>query len=371
MTLPSHNLSGLVPDQVPGSETSLSTVGRRRQGSARQSTRVYSSSLEILRDYYGAERIPKPSKLALKDVKASAHIKPEEFEEILKLAQSDLTLDRTLAILMLCFRKELAQVSSSDLATCAKAVLKIHPAFQASEVQRELTSSSASLPSIEVCKMLLGQSYVALLSSGFQPRTVRGAAKRCRQNAFWCFILAVYQPGSISECGLVEHLTATIWAPSGTASKQRVDFKLLQRIRDQAAVGTICRVLESNAQYERIGASAARREAAELLTLCKNLEASLSLSRAELSNALAGITQLRDQLAHEREEQANQQAGMRDSHEQARSRILSKIRQDLELLDDGLKAIQRDPPLVQVMIDHAERVLLSLRTELKRFQEAD
>jgi hypothetical protein len=53
-----------------------------------------------------------------------------------------------------------------------------------------------------------------------------------------------------------------------------------------------------------------------------------------------------------------------DSREQMRARLVRRLRADIELLDDGLTALDRDPPKIHVTQDHISRVLQSLRAEL-------
>lgn len=47
--------------------------------------------------------------------------------------------------------------------------------------------------------------------------------------------------------------------------------------------------------------------------------------------------------------------------EQLRATTIRKIEAEVDLLQDGLSAIRRDPPKVHVMDDHAERAIDGLR----------
>jgi hypothetical protein len=44
------------------------------------------------------------------------------------------------------------------------------------------------------------------------------------------------------------------------------------------------------------------------------------------------------------------------------------LTRELELLDEGMLAIKREPPKVHVMVDHGERAMGGLRDEIKSLQ---
>ena len=64
----------------------------------------------------------------------------------------------------------------------------------------------------------------------------------------------------------------------------------------------------------------------------------------------------------------NAKAHWKDDYEQLRGQVLRRLNDELPLLVDGLHALRRDPPKVHIMIDHAERAIEGLESEVKRLR---
>jgi hypothetical protein len=64
-------------------------------------------------------------------------------------------------------------------------------------------------------------------------------------------------------------------------------------------------------------------------------------------------------------------AHLRDDIELLRTRVLRRLKADVELLELGLEGLRRPEPKVHVMMDSAERVADALRKEIKNLQGGD
>ena len=112
-----------------------------------------------------------------------------------------------------------------------------------------------------------------------------------------------------------------------------------------------------------VAAQAAERRAGLRV---QELVGELERAGAELTEARETSKSLVEALEHERRAGADERAGLKDDYQRLRGTVLRRLRADLSLLGDGLHALQRDPPKVNIMRDHAERVLDSLREEAER-----
>jgi hypothetical protein len=74
-------------------------------------------------------------------------------------------------------------------------------------------------------------------------------------------------------------------------------------------------------------------------------------------------------LQAERRDHEHTRAHLQDDFEQLRTRLLRRIKSEVNLLTEGLHALRRDPPKVHVMEDHAERALDALRKAVKELED--
>ena len=61
----------------------------------------------------------------------------------------------------------------------------------------------------------------------------------------------------------------------------------------------------------------------------------------------------------------------RDDYSRLSGRLLRSLRADVVLLNEGLHALRRDPPKINVMTDHSERVLDGLRKEINALEQGE
>lgn len=91
-------------------------------------------------------------------------------------------------------------------------------------------------------------------------------------------------------------------------------------------------------------------------------------SRTALSNAETSISQLQDKVAQAVRDHQTAVTHLRDDFERLRTRVLRRLSRELDLLDEGMGAIRREPPRLHVMLDHGERATSGLREEIKNLE---
>ena len=63
---------------------------------------------------------------------------------------------------------------------------------------------------------------------------------------------------------------------------------------------------------------------------------------------------------------ADELSRLRDAYESLRGLTIRRLRQEISLLSDGLHALNQPTPKIHVMVDHAERAIDGLKSELAR-----
>ncbi|MBM3852376.1 MAG: hypothetical protein FJ399_04380 [Verrucomicrobia bacterium] len=148
-------------------------------------------------------------------------------------------------------------------------------------------------------------------------------------------------------------------------------LRALAEVKDPAPLLAVASAFVEDAQQQRRFAEDAHaREGAALVRL-EELEAHASELAAKLAEQRAAYGALTERLATEQREHQNTVSHLKDDYERLRSRILRRLTRELELLDEGMLALRRDPPKVHVMADHGDRAIAGLRDEIRALQSED
>ncbi len=102
----------------------------------------------------------------------------------------------------------------------------------------------------------------------------------------------------------------------------------------------------------------------------ENMSKNLTEAEQSLKELKTKVVCLEEKSKQERKTHATETAHMKDNYEQLRGRVLRRLKEELSLLEEGLYALQRDPPKVHVMVDHADRAIGSLKREMEKLRES-
>jgi hypothetical protein len=145
-------------------------------------------------------------------------------------------------------------------------------------------------------------------------------------------------------------------------------LRAITDIDDPVGAGLICADFKRRTD-EQVRAAETSRRAADA--------AALELRRVvtELQNAGTVIADLESRIATLKYEAEAEMASariaqthLRDDMETLRTRLLRRLKEDVQLLSDGLIALTRVPPKIDVMTDHAERAIEALKREIKKLE---
>lgn len=191
--------------------------------------------------------------------------------------------------------------------------LRLHPAFRVSPISDVLNSEPHSIPEYAFSD-LASQDYESLPWSR-DIEINRAGLLRCKENAVYCILVWYHFTRRKSERG------------EQAIAREHALEKELASTGEKLAVY----------QNENVGLMTRNRE------LERNIEAMIQSHRNEILN-------------------------LEDNYESLRGQVRGYLGREISLLGDGLRALRRKPPKVHVMIDHAERVVDGLKSQIERLK---
>lgn len=325
---------------------------------------------DLLREAYGTKR--KRVALGKADVEAMQSApKPEtaQREELLRLAASDRTLERTRELLLLSVERLGHHPLAGQIRDFVREVLRRHPAYQAPSLHGVLENLPEAAADDTAVEALASQPFVQFRwPEGMQPLTKSELAAG-RVAAVHCLLLWMRETRGTTLDRIPRYLHSAFWAPM--ASRQKSDGKMLRALmlaRDREALGIACGMLEDKVRDKTRDAAAARAAEEKALARASQLQSHLDETSAQLEAEKASNKALGEQIERERREHENEKAHLRNDYEELRGRMLRRLRQEVTLLDEGLHALKKQPPKTHVMEDHAERAIHGLKGEIERIK---
>ncbi len=167
----------------------------------------------------------------------------------------------------------------------------------------------------------------------------------------------------------VQSLFVHVWKDEAKQRTSASDaWRHLLDLRDPVLPGVIAGAFVDEVLRQQHLAAGATVKLAREQKRSDDLASELAALRAALSNAETSISQLQERLAQAVSDHQTAVTYLRDDFERLRTRVLRRLSRELELLDDGMGAIRREPPRLHVMLDHGERVTFGLREEIKNLE---
>lgn len=331
---------------------------------------------DLLRVAYGdsSKRLnPKSTEIAA--MRSAPKLEPSEREEILALASSDRTLERTSELMLLSLERFNGTALSDQVEDFVREALRHHPAFFEKSVAVALENHSGEPCEEGAVRTLASQSYLALTWPEGTPLLNKKEAEQLRMNTLWCLFLL---RGTSLE-RILHLLQSNVWAPAASHHKDdQQKLKALMNVRDAAGIAIVCSVIEKQVRERNQQVAAARRAEERATGRAEGLEKEIeSLKRqiedaeAQIEDAKAQIDRLTEEISSARRAHEDEQAHMRNNYEELRGRVMRRLREEVSLLNEGLHALRRDPPKVHVMLDHAERAIDALKREMDRITGDD
>ena len=282
----------------------------------------------------------------------------QESDDILNQTVADRTLKRTLQLTLLGIGIDPSPVTD-QIGKFVHEVLRRHPAFT------EESLAEVEGPAIEA---LASRDYGELSwpDSGKLIAKERG---QCRENAVKCLLLWFRMMREVPVERVHHYLAESLWESAvGRVNTDAGRLRVLMSTRDPAAAQIATGILRRQALEQSERADAAQIRESRATKRVEELEEALAKIQAKLATSQAEVDTFRKELERERKEHADNRAHFQDDYENLRGGVIGRLTTELSLLDEGLRALLREPPKVHVMVDHAERVIDGLKSERERLR---
>lgn len=254
-------------------------------------------------------------------------------------------------------------------------VLLGHPFFSQPGVEAAVRNLDDAPTPAEVLKVLAA-SDKKLLAADVVDLMKASEIEQLRLNAVNCMAVWLADVKSLAIPALSDALFLALWRPRAMElGHETARLRALTEIEELAGVGLVCEEYRRQAVERLAQADMATREAAGLKERVQLLER--QLAEAQEASVTQAAAMAASEAAHATALAAlkvnteNEAAHLRDDIELLRTRVLRRLKADVDLLELGLEALRRPEPKVHVMMDSAERVADALRKEIKNLQGDD
>ena len=344
----------VITGQIPTSQDSDSNQMVRTKSSPIKSVRQL-----IEQVYSGTLKSKKFSKSELAGMRQMPALSDEEINELVKMTNEDRTLRYTFILFDNVVKNQNESFTVTEqIGKFAKAKLESHPAFKGHKLHS---------PVDNVMQFIANFNRYEKLRWPDESQLKRNEVKVCWTNAISCFLVWLMAFNKTPFERILEYLLNYKWKPSARQSKTDADkVLLLTKARELESLAISNEVLHKDVSNQKKRAESAElaneRSQNEVMLLKKKLRD----RQLMLSDTQKEAESLRLKLENEYQERANDNAHLKDDIETLRGRVLRRLNDELVLLEEGLKALRRNPPKIEVMVDHAERAIDGLKSECER-----
>lgn len=196
-----------------------------------------------------------------------------------------------------------------------------------------------------------------------------GELAALKRNVIGCLAVWAMDTRAMSIADLMSALLEGYWEPASSDPSESDLLRSLTQVEEPVVAGAICREFGRRVADQVRFAERSAQAAATARSELQRVSTELEVARAKLAELETEVQAARHSLQAECDKARVDASHFRDDFENLRTRALRRLRDDVKLLGDGLVALTRDPPKVDVMVDHAERVAESLRREIKKLEE--
>jgi hypothetical protein len=247
-----------------------------------------------------------------------------------------------------------------------------HPLFQSPKVDAAVRNLEES-PRPEDVLRLLSDFDRKSLPPSLSDALKSSSFDELRLNAVNCLAVWIADVKGLPAAAVADALFLAVWRPRASTLEQETSkLRAITEVDQLAGVGFICEEFRRQAVDRHAQAEAALRDAAAVRERLAASARELAEVRAQLQEREVAATESAAQnaaaLASLRAAGETEATHLRDDKETFRTRVLRRLKADVDLLELGLQALRRPEPKVHVMMDSAERVADALRAEIKNLQ---
>lgn len=292
-----------------------------------------------------------------------------ERERLLDVARNDLPLAVARQLLVTAIGIPATNKLREVLRGFVRDVLLMHPAFAAEELQAFVRNLPDAIDPARAVELVLDANYpLEEAVEGKKGGTAAVVGKRRRSVgsclAVWLVVTKRMPPEIVLKL-----LYPTVWKLEAAKVKgeERRVSRLLD-LADPARVALVCSVYEELLDEEVARADTAARNSESEARKASQLSSALEKAKGQIASHVVRIEELERLIEEERKKSHIAMLHHRDDYEKLRGRVLRRLKSETTLLDEGLQALRRDPPKVHVMLDHADRAIGGLKSEIRNLE---
>ena len=254
-------------------------------------------------------------------------------------------------------------------------VLLGHPLFMQRGVEAAIRNLEEASNPADALKLLAG-SDKQLLRAGIAKEMKANEFELLRINAVNCMAVWIADVKGLSMPAVADALFVALWRPRATALEHdTARLRALTEIDQLAGVGLVGEEYRRQVAEKHAQADTATREASLFRESARSLGDELTIANKTIESQEAAMAAMAAEFAEVLEglktSSETEAAHLRDDIELLRTRVLRRLKADVELLELGLEALRRPEPKVHVMMDSAERVADALRKEVRNLQGSE
>lgn len=291
----------------------------------------------------------------------------DELSRLLALAAGDALLAVPRQLLLVSRNIDGYPALRAAFGSFVSTVMQRHPAFADPGVQGALRNLPEALPAADALAKVAAFSPVD--EDGKEP--LKGAELQAlRSNAAHLFVTWLASNRGMNAEELAALLFQVMWAPAARdLADDTARLRALTEIEQPAGVGLACQRFRQQAIEARSSQDQSQREANVLRERLADIDAKRLLAEEQRDTLEAELRALRERTAADMAELRRQhdveQTHLRHDQEQLRGRLVRRLDEGVEMLEVGLTALRNKTPRVEVMMQRAEFVVDSLRSEIK------
>ena len=254
-----------------------------------------------------------------------------------------------------------------------QAALKQHPMFS-SGLAKDVLAEEGLFPSLKLFSLYQSIKSYRPAFKVTDEHLEGGDLEQLRINALNLLTVWLNQVRLVRIEDLVPVLFQTIWKPAfEKLETESLQIRALTEITEPEAIGWVSQHYSRSVVDAQNSEQRSHREAVDLRIEVTSLREKMSIEvnrSNELQEQLESLQRAKDEAVSELQ-RSNKVTKVHLSHdlELIRGRLLEILQLNIERLQTGLSALNRESPLIEVMSERAEIVIESLQSELNELKK--
>jgi hypothetical protein len=306
--------------------------------------------------------------LLAKQLARSERLTDQQKQKLLLLSDSDLTFSVPRQLLLTSREVLDESILRSELRGFVRFLMLNHVYFVRNDLEGVISNLPDASPVGNAVAQLSAGTVEVLANSalaGLKPSEFDAM----RKNAAFCLLIWAAEARQLSFQEVCEILYSSVLEKEAEFLSSETDrLRALTDAQELAAVAVVCGEFRKRAEDSMRSAQTAKQDAESARLVTAELRSQLENHQAALANLQEKIDIAESSAENQRNAHRTALLHARDDFEALRARVMRRIKDDVALLEEGLVALNREPPKVDVMIDHADRVVEALRGEVRKLE---